>query len=163
MFRFSQIAAPAVLGTGLLVGVAGCRNDRDTIPADATMISSGSEEVTAVAPNDGTVYVFDDTSNRTVYVGRVRKGDSVRVDAKDDKVMFDGKTAVERELWDDHRYQVFFDRDERTARRDDDDTTVVRQRQDGSTVIQRGDDKTVIEPKEDKTIIRKEETVIEKR
>jgi hypothetical protein len=171
MFRFSQIAAPAALGLSLLL--AGCANDQREIPPTARMVTEGTTNVTATAPHDGTVYVFDDTSNKMVYIGKVDKGDTVSVDSKNDQVLLGAKPAVQRELWDTHRYQVYFDDSA------DRDATVVRHRSDGSTVIQNGDKKTtvvtpgdndtvirsdgtVVKPDDnDKTIIRKKETVIE--
>jgi hypothetical protein len=174
MLRFSQIAAPAALGLSLLL--TGCANDQREIPPTARMVTEGTTNVTATAPHDGTVYVFDDTSNKMVYIGKVDKGDTVSVDAKDDQVLLGAKPAVQRELWDTHRYQVYFDESNAAL---GDDATVVRHRSDGSTIIQNGDHKTtvvtpgdkdtvirsdgtVVKPDDsDKTVIRKKETVIE--
>jgi hypothetical protein len=184
MLRFRQIAAPAVLGIGLVVGVTGCAHDRNEVPTSAKMISSGKDELTATAPADGTVYIVDDKNDKPVYIGRVHRDDTISVDPKHDQILLDGKVATKRELWDDHKYQVFFDRDDRSGSTDD--ATVIRHRDDGSTVIQNGDKKTtvitpnsstgdtviksdgtVVHPQsgstDDKTIIRKQETVIENR
>src|SRR4051812_49199494 len=108
MLRFSHFAAPAVLGAALFVG--GCASHDRDMPGNAQMISEGRETVTATAPHDGTVYVYDDTSHKNVYTGRVNKDDVVRLDAKDNKVMLNSSTALNQDLVNDHRYQIYFDR-----------------------------------------------------
>lgn len=131
MLRFSQIAAPAVVGIGLLVGGAGCASDRpDAVPSDADIVATGTKDVKTTAAQDGTVYVYDETADKMVYTGKVERGDTVRVDAKKNRVLFNDKPAVERDLIDDHEYKVYFDRDPRGN-----DPAVIRHR-DGTTVIQ---------------------------
>jgi hypothetical protein len=111
MIRLSQIAAPVALGAALFLGVPGCTHDRaDEIPASATELSTGTKEVTATAPHDGMVYVWDQTANRMLYTGKVERGDTLRVDAKNNKIFFDDKMVTKRDdLTDDHHYKIFFD------------------------------------------------------
>jgi hypothetical protein len=111
MFRFRQFAAPAILGTALFVG--GCAHERhEDIPLSATEIGEGKESVFFNAPYDGRVYVYDATSNDMLYNGELRRGQMIKVDAKDNKILVDNQTAVERDLVNDHRFKIFFDRDE---------------------------------------------------
>ena len=42
--------------------------------------------------------------------------------------MLNNQEAVKRELWDDHRYEVFFQPDNRSASLNGDNATVVRHR-----------------------------------
>jgi hypothetical protein len=111
MFRLSHFAAPAVVAAALFVG--GCAHDRhDDIPLSATEIGEGKESVFFNAPYDGRVYVYDATANKMLYNGELRCGQVVKVDAKANKVLVDNQTAVERDLVNDHRFKIFFDRDE---------------------------------------------------
>jgi hypothetical protein len=113
MFRFRQFAAPAVLGAALLVG---CAHDRhEDIPLSATEIGEGKESVFFNAPYDGRVYVYDATADKMVYNGELKRGQMVKVDAKDNKILLDNQTAVERDLVNDHRFKIFFDKDENAA------------------------------------------------
>jgi hypothetical protein len=114
MIRISHFAAPAALGAALFLGAQGCSHEHpDAVPASATELSAGTNEVTATAPKDGTVYVYDITANRPLYVGNVNKGDSIRVDAKGDKLFLNDKIITKRDdLRDSHRYKIFFDRSE---------------------------------------------------
>jgi hypothetical protein len=114
MIRLSQFAASAAVGTALLIGAAGCSHERgDEIPASASEISAGKESVTATAPRDGMVYVWDKNANRELYTARVQRGDIVRVDAKHNKIFMNDKLVTKRDdLIDDHTYKVFFDQSE---------------------------------------------------
>jgi hypothetical protein len=112
MFRLSQFAAPAALGIVLALG--GCAHDHPSdIPVTAQEIGEAKESVFYNAPHDGTVYVYDDTANKMVYSGKLDKGQMIKVDAKENKVLVDGRTAVKTDLVNDHRYRIYFDRDER--------------------------------------------------
>jgi len=136
MIRFSHFAAPAVVAAGLLVG-AGCANhDRpDEVPGSADTVATGTKDVKTTAAHDGTVYIYDETAHKMVYTGKVERGDRVEVDAHHNRVKFNDKTAVERDLIDDHHYQIYFDKDPHAN-----DTTYLR---DG-TVIHENDGKTTI-------------------
>jgi len=114
MIRFSQFAASAAVGSALFIGAAGCSHERgDEIPTSASEISSGKESVTATAPHDGMVWVWDKNANRELYTARVNKGDIVRVDAKQNKIFMNDRLVTKRDdLINDHTYKVFFDQSE---------------------------------------------------
>ncbi len=117
MFRLSHFAAPAVLGAALLVG--GCAHDRhEDIPLSASEIGEGKESVFFNAPYDGRVYVYDATRDEMIYNGNLQRGQMIRVDAKKNRVLVDNQTAVEKDLVDDHRYKIFFDKDEAAVARE---------------------------------------------
>jgi hypothetical protein len=118
MFRFRHFAVPAVVGAALLFG-GGCAKDRhDDIPLSATEIGEGKESVFYNAPYDGRVYVYDATRDEMIYNGELKKGQMIKVDAKHNKVLVDNQTAVEKDLVDDHRYKIFFDKDEAATARE---------------------------------------------
>jgi hypothetical protein len=147
MFRLSHFAAPAVLGAALFVG--GCAQDRD-MPGNAQVMSEGRQTVSATAPHDGTVYVYDDTSHKTIYTGRVNKDDSIKLDAKDNKVMLNNQTALKQDLVNDHRYQILFERNESgdamTARHREGDTTIQPNGNNGTTFVQPDGSRTTVIP-----------------
>ena len=149
MFRFRQIAAPAIVGIGLLAGCT--NNDRpNEVPARADTVATGTAGVSTTADKAGTLYIYDETAHKMVYTGKVEKGDRVMVDAKHNKVLFNDKTAVERDLIDDHHYKIYFDRDPHAgdaAYYHDTNPMIIEQRSDG-TVIRQGDKTTVVPPAE---------------
>ena len=144
MIRFSHFAAPTIVAAGLLVG-AGCANhDRpDEVPGSADTVASGTKDVKTTAAHDGTVYVYDETAHQMIYTGKVQTGDRLEVDAKHNRVKFNDKTAVQRDLTDDHHYQVYFDRDPHAS-----DTTYLR---DGTVIKQNDGKTTVVEPRSSAT------------
>jgi hypothetical protein len=114
MFRFRHFAASAVVGAAL--AVAGCAHERhEDIPLSAAEIGEGRESVFYNAPYDGRVYVYDATRDEMIYNGTLKRGQMVKVDAKDNKILIDNQTAVEKDLVNDHRYKIFFDKDENAA------------------------------------------------
>jgi len=114
MFRFRHFAASAVVGAALAVG--GCAHERhEDIPLSAAEIGEGKESVFYNAPYDGRVYVYDATRDEMIYNGTLKKGQMVKVDAKDNKILIDNQTAVEKDLVNDHRFKIFFDKDEEAA------------------------------------------------
>jgi hypothetical protein len=129
MTRFSQFAAPAILGAALMVGAQGCAHEEPPVAGTSNMLSEGRKTVTATAPHAGTVYVYDDTSHDMVYSGRVAEGDRVRLDAKNNRVMLNDTVALEKDLINDHRYQIFFDKKELT------EADMARYRQGGNTTV----------------------------
>jgi hypothetical protein len=114
MTRFSQIAAPAILGAALMVGAQGCAHESPPVAGTHNMLSEGRRTVSATAPNDGIVFIYDDTANKNVYSGRVKSGDRIRLDAEENKVMLNDNVALQQDLLNDHRYQIFFDKQEMT-------------------------------------------------
>ena len=115
MFGFRHFAAPAVLGAALIIG-GGCAAERhDDIPLTAAEVDEGKESVIYTAPYDGKVYVYDSTSGDMLYNGQLRRGQILKVDAKENEILVDNQVAVERDLVNDHRFKIFFDRDESAA------------------------------------------------
>ena len=111
MFCFRHFAASAIVGTAMVVG--GCAHERhEDIPLSAAEIGEGKESVFYNAPYDGRVYVYDATRDEMIYNGTLKRGQMVKVDAKDNKILIDNQTAVEKDLVNDHRYKIFFDKDE---------------------------------------------------
>ena len=49
MTRFSQIAAPAILGAALIVGAQGCAHESPPVAGTSNMLSEGRKTVSATA------------------------------------------------------------------------------------------------------------------
>jgi hypothetical protein len=95
------------------------------------MLSEGRKTVSATAPQDGTVYIYDDTSHANVYSGRVNSGDRIRLDAEENKVMLNDNVALQKDLINDHRYQIFFDKKQMTEA----DVAKYRQPNNNTTIV----------------------------
>jgi hypothetical protein len=114
MIRLSHFAAPVALGAVLFIGAQGCSHEHpDEVPSSAAQLSAGKEDISATAPKDGMVYVYDITANKPLYVANVKQGDQIRVDAKHNQLVLNDKIITKRDdLPDGHRYKIFFDRTE---------------------------------------------------
>ncbi|MEO6434185.1 MAG: hypothetical protein ABIP55_00270 [Tepidisphaeraceae bacterium] len=119
MIPIRQIAASTVLGCAI-VAAAGCSSHErpDAVPMSAQELGTGRGEVTFNAADSGTVYVVDGTRKDVIYTGKVNRGDLVKVDAQDNQVMVNNVTVTERDLLNDHRYNIYFERDRNAMRGD---------------------------------------------
>ena len=112
-------AALAVLAGG---GLIGCGHDREPIPADAVILEAdkgvSTDKMSATVRDPGMVYVYDESDKKVLYTGRVRDGDSVRVDTFKDEISIDGRTVAQPEMDDAHRYRIYFDEDRSARNRD---------------------------------------------
>ena len=129
MNRSLKRIAP-ILGIALL---GGCVHERHAeIPADAVIMSEGTGMVSARAPHDGIVYVYDANSDKLVYQGDVKRDELVSVDPDQNRIRLEGRTASETDLDGAHRFKIFFDEDEmhraRSANYRVEETTVEKRR-----------------------------------
>jgi len=95
--------------------------DISGIPRSAEMLDSGNGEVSVKAPERGTVYLVDLDSSRTVWSGRIDRGERFTVDPENDRAAINGRVVYERNLERKHRHAVYFDpsdysRDSRDSR-----------------------------------------------
>jgi hypothetical protein len=70
-------------------------------------MSSGNKAAAFTAPRDGVVYVRDDSDNRIVYSGDVKKGQIVRYDSRARQVKVDDD-VVAHPSGNDHPHSIFF-------------------------------------------------------
>ncbi len=148
MFRSKRLAAAALVGVLATGGVIGCSHDREPLPGDAVVLSTGKDDLSARVSHPGMVYVYDESDKRVIYTGRVRDGDSVAIDTFRDRVTIDGRTVAQPELDNDHNYKIYFNEDRRSRAASDD--TVYRREVKTEQVtpapapVQRNPDGTVI-------------------
>jgi len=111
MKSLRHIASAALLGAASSIFLAGCGGEHPSdIPSAATMATEGSGRLSYTAPSDGTVYVYDDTTDHLIYSGRVERGQVVTVNPKDDRITVDSRTAYEGRLPGGDDRRVYFDR-----------------------------------------------------
>ncbi len=167
MLRVSHIAAPLVLGLGLSLGLAGCADHDRAIPNDAVILREGRNALSATANQPGTVYVYDNSTNKLLYSGPVAKNDVVRVDPSADRITVNGNTVSQQSLDDAHHYRIYeeeqFNQNQQgsvigqtnATEQNNGNSTVVKQEGDQTVVHEPGANTTVItRPKSDTTIIR---------
>jgi len=182
MLNSKQLLTTAVLGALTAGGLIGCGHDRDAVPADAVILEAdkgvSTDKMSATIHDPGMVYVYDDSDKRVIYTGRVKDGDSIRVNTFKDEISIDGKVVAQPEMDDAHRYRIYFDED-RDARHATGDETYRRevrteertvapapapapQYNPDGTVIRRETTETQVAPapapRSDGTVIRKETT-----
>lgn len=105
----TQLAIPALLGLGLVVG--GCAKERhEAIPQTAMNVSEASGDIRYTAPENGEVFVYNANQDELIYSGRIRKGETLSVEPEDDedKIRIDSQVVSTRDLKEGHKHKVFF-------------------------------------------------------
>ena len=109
MQAFRHFAAPvAALCIG--VGVVGCSSEprAEQVPPNAQLLVQGDQMLNYTATQDGTVYVYDASDNTLLYSGDIKRNQSVSIDPDKDKVMIDGKLALEKDIHAGNRHRIYF-------------------------------------------------------
>ncbi len=108
MMNLRHYAAGAAMG--LVVMLSGCADRPNDVPAAATLMTSGNNDRVSFRPTEyGRVYITDDTDHKILYQGEVDRGEMVEVNPRDDKVVVDGRTVMDRPLEDGHNYRIYFE------------------------------------------------------
>lgn len=104
-------AAGIVGSLGLCLMITGCAADRhEDIPKGTPMVAKGEKELIWQAPASGDVFVYDQTEGTMLYSGRVQRGDTLDIDAMDDRILLDGRTVMDKQIRDHNEIEVFFRR-----------------------------------------------------
>src|SRR4051812_47586608 len=97
-----SLALNAFAWIGALTLVAlcpGCASNGppNAVPQNARLVArhGGTDDVVFMAPRDGEVFIYDRTAHKLIYSGRIRQGESVKVDAKNDKIAIDNRVVSE--------------------------------------------------------------------
>ncbi|HEV8606004.1 MAG TPA: hypothetical protein VGQ99_11585 [Tepidisphaeraceae bacterium] len=95
---------------GLLLGVlAGCADHPSEVPADGVKVAEGNVKLLYKAPEPGTIFVYESPDNKLIYRGAVKRGDTVELNTKDDRITINDKTVMEKGLGNGRDYKMFFD------------------------------------------------------
>src|SRR5688572_25081569 len=110
MKRINVLASAAsVAFASLLIG--GCVADKPDIPEEAILRTEGQQNVSFMAPSEGMVYVYDSSSNRLVYSGRMEEGSTIRVDPDNGRIMLGSQLASEKSIIRGNNFRIYFEPD----------------------------------------------------
>jgi len=113
MVKLRDVSIALMSSLGILLAV-GCAKERhDDIPKSARLISENRGNIDFVAPEHGMVYVYDHSSGAMLYSGRIRDGETLRVQPKDDRITLEGRTVMDKQIRDNDDLKVFFQPDPR--------------------------------------------------
>jgi hypothetical protein len=109
MLKLRQYAAGAIVGFAALL--SGCADRPMSVPASASLMTEGNGDRITFRPTEyGRVYVTDQSDgDKIVYQGEVDRGETVELNAKDDRVTVAGRTVTERAMDSGHQYKIFFE------------------------------------------------------
>ncbi len=102
--------AIATLLVGILVGViGGCADHPSEVPPDGVKVAEGNSKLLYKTPSAGEIFIYESPDNRLVYRAPVRRGDTVELNARDNRIMVNGKTVIDSGINTGHTYRMFFD------------------------------------------------------
>jgi len=100
----------ATLLVGLVFGVmAGCADHPSEVPGDGVKVAEGNQKLLYKTSEPGNIFVYEDPGNRLIYRSAVKRGDTIELNTKDDRITVNGKTVMEKGLGSGHNYKMFFD------------------------------------------------------
>jgi hypothetical protein len=103
----------AMLGVAAATLVTGCAasgSHPNDVPGTAMLRSEGTGRIVDTAPDNGTVYVYDNSEDRMIYSGTVMSGQRVTVNPKDDRIDVDDRKVSDQTLPNGDSYRIYFDR-----------------------------------------------------
>jgi hypothetical protein len=112
MHRSARFILKTLVGVGISVGATGCAHEADSspvVPSSAVQMSSGDKALAFTAPQDGVVYIRDDSDNRIVYSGDIKKDQTVHYDPDARRVMLDDN-IVAHPSGNNHPHSIYFHR-----------------------------------------------------
>ena len=108
MFQLRHYAAGVTLAVAAVLG--GCAGRPMSVPVSAKMMTEGNgDRISFRAPEFGRVYVTNDSTNKILYQGDVRRDETVEVDPRDNRIRLAGRTVTESSLADGDRYKIYFE------------------------------------------------------
>jgi hypothetical protein len=165
MYAFRHFAAPAA-ALCIAAGVIGCSSEpkAEQVPPSATLRVQGDQDLAYTAPSDGEVYVYDSSARKLLYSGHVEKGQSVSIDPGEDKIMIDGKLALEKDIHAGNRHRIYFTPEAHDHDRVVEHRTEIREQPaaahiDSDTTIRREETKRVKTNADGDTTVKKETTI----
>jgi hypothetical protein len=106
MFRNTAVLALSSMAAMFAVGCAGERHE--SIPPSAKLMVKDAGNVSFAAPDDGMVYVYDRSSGKMLYSGRIREGENLNIAAMDDEIRLNGRVVMDEQIRDNDELRVFF-------------------------------------------------------
>ena len=104
-----RTASTALLGSLAIVLVTGCAARHRDIPSSARMVAEDrAGKIDFVAPDDGEVFVEDNTANKLLYSGKINQGEHLRVNPIKDQLTINNQVVRDQKIRDLNEVRVFF-------------------------------------------------------
>lgn len=154
--------AVAMLGSVGVFLAVGCAADRhQDIPRSAMLVEKHTGDVRFTATNPGEAYVYDRSSGKLLYSGRMQRNETLAVDAKDDRITLNGRTVMDERIRDNDELRIFFREEPRAETagsrvivepRSDSGVTVQPADRNSAVTVQPGgsDSRITVQPGEDR-------------
>lgn len=104
--------ASFLLMGSLALILAGCAERHRAIPSSARLMAEDrASKVDFVAPDDGQVFVEDNSSNKLLYSGTIREGERLAINPLKDQITINGQMVRDQKIRDLNEVRVYFQPD----------------------------------------------------
>jgi len=108
MLQLRHYAAGVTLAVATVLG--GCSDRPMSIPSTAQSMTEGNgEQISYRAGQHGRVYVSDESTQKILYQGDIRRDETIEVRPRDNRISVGGRTVSESSLRDGDRYKIYFE------------------------------------------------------
>jgi len=98
-------------GLTLAAALGGCAsNDANMLQPTDTVVVEGEYPTKMVASDNGQVTVYDESDDRTIWTGAIKKGQTLELDPANKQLTLDGLACNMQDLRGGHTLKIMFDR-----------------------------------------------------
>jgi len=108
------LALSTVSMTGCAISDSNSRRDEGrelSVPKKSQVVASGNGDLSYKAGRDGTVYVYDEDDDTTLFRQRIREGQRFTLSPQQNLATLDGKKVYNDDLKKKHQHRLYFERD----------------------------------------------------
>ena len=108
------LAVSAVGMTGCKISEPDSRRDEGrelSVPKKSHVVASGNGDLSYKTDRDGTIYVYDEDDDVTLFRQRVREGQRFTLSPAQNLATLDGKKVYTQDLKKKHEHRLYFERD----------------------------------------------------
>lgn len=108
----SALAAVAI--TGCRITESDSRRDEGrelSVPKKSQIVAEGNGDLSYKTSRDGTIYVYDEDDDVTLFRQRIREGQRFTLSPEQNLATLDGKKVYNEDLKKKHQHRLYFERD----------------------------------------------------
>jgi hypothetical protein len=88
-----QFVTASFASLALLFAMGGCSSAPQNIPSSAQKVGTSRSNISYMAPQDGTAYVYDHSGNKLLWSGKVSRGQQILADSQNNQIEVNGRVV----------------------------------------------------------------------
>ena len=109
---FLSLSAVAMTGCNITSSDSQRDEGRElTVPKKSEKVAEGNGDLSYKTKHDGTIYVYDEDDQVTLFRQRIREGQRFTLSPQQNLATLDGKKVYDKDLKKKHQHRLYFERD----------------------------------------------------